>query len=377
MRTFLPLLLLCSPLAAGQEAAITPGEPEPGIEAPEPEFRKARLFVNQVIEQDAGRTLGFGIGFSIAPVKAAEQRAVETFLAEYEGSDAVLAAAQQVDVDVVRSMDTEQLKQTLKGVSGLTEADKDSIDKVFEAVGGDTTLAADLIEIMQSGETAITFTLEPFLELDFKSVDMRLTIPLAGFSSGAGTDFAFGNIGLDVHGGGGWGGEFAFGITGGLEYWIPSGMTRSNAAAVSNLAASPRYLHEYTTVVPYLVFAGDLAWVQLQASLAYDMSFGVRGSPKDDQFHYLHWGTSLAVTAIPYVVISAEVTGLVPTVNGASFDATFLTSGLRFVASWMDIGVAFQVPLVEKDDSEVSGATGVSFGSPSKFNAMITALFGW
>jgi hypothetical protein len=346
-------------------------------DAPHPAFRKARLFVNQPTEQDAGRTFAFGIDFSIAPVRAAEQKAVQTFVDSYDGSEDVLAAAQYIDPDAIRGLSADQVREKLREVPEITDEARQGIDQAFDAMGGDTALVADLLEIMQSGETAMTFSLEPFFELDFDYVDARLSVPLAGFNSGAGTDFAFGNIGLDVRGGGSFGGELAFSVTGGLQYWIPSATSRSNAVALSNLVASPRFFHEYTTVVPYLVIAGDLKFVQLQANLAYDMMIGVKGSPANDNVQFLHWGTSLTITAIPYVAISCEITGLVPALHATSVDSIFATAGLRFVASWMDLGLAFQMPLTDRASGATSSATGVSFGNPSSYNAFLTALFGF
>jgi len=346
-------------------------------DATHPAFKKSRLFVNQETEQDSGRTFGFGLDFSIAPVRAAEQKAVQSFLDSYEGSDDVLAAAQYIDAEEIRSLSVEDVRAKLKEVPEITDEAREGIDQAFEAVGGDTALVADLIEIMQSGETAVTFSLEPYFELDFDYVDFRLSVPLAGFSSDADTDFAFGNIGLDVRGGGAFGDTLAFSITGGLEYWIPSATSRANAVALSNLVASPRFFHEYTTMIPYLVLAADLKFVQLQASLAYDIMLAVKGSPIHDNIQFLHWGTSLSITAIPYVAISCEITGLVPTVNAKSVDSIFATTGLRFAASWMDLGLAFQIPLTDEPSSDAASVTGVSFGHPASFNAFVTAVFGF
>ncbi|MBT9556017.1 MAG: hypothetical protein IV100_08315 [Myxococcales bacterium] len=346
-------------------------------DAPHPAFKKSRLFVNQETEQDSGRTFGFGLDFSIAPVRAAEQKAVQTFLDSYEGSDDVLAAAQYIDAEELRSLTADEIRAKLKEVPEISDDAREGIDQAFEAVGGDTALVADLIEIMQSGETAVTFSLEPYFELDFDYVDFRLSVPLAGFSSDADTDFAFGNLGLDVRGGGAFGNTLAFSITGGLEYWIPSATSRANAVALSNLVASPRFFHEYTTMIPYLVVAGDLKYVQLQGSVAYDIMVAVKGSPIHDTIQFLHWGASLAITAIPYVAISCEFTGLVPTVNAKSVDSVFATTGLRFAASWMDLGLGFQIPLTDEPSSDAASAAGVSFGHPASFNAFVTAVFGF
>ena len=119
---------------------------------------------------------------------------------------------------------------------------------------------------MLEPETAITFSLEPFAEFHLDFMDIVLTVPLAGFVEDS-TEFAMGNIGVDLKFGDSWGESFALGLTGGLQFWAPTATERANALGLANLQWSPRYFHEYTTVAPYLVMGGDLKYIRCKEVL--------------------------------------------------------------------------------------------------------------
>ena len=284
-----------------------------------------------------------------------------------------------VSPDDIRGLNAAQLRERLKAVPTLSADEVTQVDSAFDTLGitdSDTALVAQMLEVMTDQETAITFSLEPYASFHFDILDLFLTIPLAGFAAEE-TDFALGNIGLEARFGHSFGDTFAGGISYGLQFWSPTATEKANGLGLANLLWSPRYFHEYMTVAPYFVAGADLMFVTIQASVAYNMMFAVKGDPDFDQVHFLQYGASLAITAIPYIIISAELAGMVDIIDAPAYNNSLsLTAGLRFASSFVDIGVAFQVPLVQGDSSDYASFSGVSFGSPSSFNTIISATFG-
>ena len=341
------------------------------------DLKGSRLFVNKYMKYDTGRKVGLGLHFSIAPVKAAEKAVLNGFCNKYPAScDVLLAVAQRISPEDIRGKSGAALKEVLKNHPGLTAEQRAAVDTLPLQDLNSPELVAHMLEIMQDPNTAITFSIEPFVEIYLGLVDLTVTVPMAGFASGGETDFALGNIGIDARFGHKWGKTISGGISYGLQLWTPTATEKANAMALANLLWSPRYFHEYMTFSPYFLAAVDLYAVTLQANVGYNALVGVKGNPAFDDVHYLEYGFALAVTAIPYIVISAELSGLQDLKNGAAYQALYLTSGVRVTARFVDIGVAAQVPLMQAGRSEYANFSGVSFGSPSDFNILLTMMFG-
>ncbi len=339
-------------------------------------FSGSRLFVNQSMRYDVGRTFGIGMNFTIAPVKAAQKKLVDQLKKQDPQTYSVLLeAAQYVSPDDIRGLDAKGIKDKLKSVPTLSEEERATIDAV-PIDDSDTALAADLLEIMTDPDTTITFSLEPYAEFHFGIVDLAIIVPIAGFA-GDETEFAIGNLGVDVKLGHSWGQSMAVGLSYGLTFWAPTATEAANALGLANLLWSPRYFSEYTTIAPYFLLGADLYAVTLQASVAYNGMFAVKGEPDFDDVQFLQYGFSLAVTAIPYIVLSVELSGMADVSNAAAYDNTlFLTSGIRVSTSIVDIGLGFQVPLLQGDSEKFAPFSNLSFGGPSTFNTIISATFG-
>jgi hypothetical protein len=236
-------------------------------------------------------------------------------------------------------------------------------------------MAAGLLEIMTEPQTMITFSFEPFLELRFDTVDFYFIAPLAGFS-GDDTSFAMGNLGVDMRLGHSFGKGVAFGLSYGLQAWAPTATQSANALGLANLLWAPRYFSEYTTVAPYLVLGLDASIVTVQANLNYTHMFAVKGDPDFDQVQYLQYGLSTAVTVIPALIISAELSGLKDISNAPAFNTLFLTTGLRLISDVIEVGLAAQIPLIQENPSQFASFSNLSFGGPSNFNMIMSATIG-
>jgi hypothetical protein len=345
-------------------------------------FSGSRLFVNHSMKVKMDRTFGIGADFTVAPVKAAQQVLVKQFREQYpEGAAAMMTASQYVSPEDIQSLnnDISGLPALLEASGApLTEEQKTQIREgvaAAESAGADAQMMSDIIQIMSEPDTTITFSLEPHMWLHFDPVDIYFTVPVAGFF-GDTTEFAFGNIGVDAKFGHTWGEDFSFGLSYGAQWWAPTATAQANALGLGNLAWSPRYFSQYTSISPYLVIAGDLKFVTLQANIAYMGMFGVKGDPVHDQVQYLQWGGSFSVTAIPFTILSAEISGLTGIENADAYNSIFLTAGLRFVARIVDIGLGAQIPLVKAESSDLAAFSNLAFGGPADINVILSFTIG-
>lgn len=346
------------------------------------QFGGSRLFVNPSMKYDVGRTFGVGADFTIAPVKAAKKFVLQKLRSEYEAEyDAVLQATQYISPDDIRNADPSQIGALLKNSGApLTDEQKAQIDSVVADIeqtqGQADTVLSILQEVVDDPDTTITFSLEPHAWLHFDPIDLYFTIPIAGFSGEDETKFAFGNIGVDARLGHIFGKGMAFGLSYGASFWLPSATSEANALGLANLAWSPRYFSGYTTVSPYVVLGGDFTFVTLQANVGANLMFSTSDDNALDSVKYLQFGGALSVTAIPYMVISAEVSGMSGLENADAYNSVYLTAGLRFAASIIDVGLGFQLPLVKSDPADVASFSNLDFGSPGDLNVILSLTVG-
>lgn len=345
-------------------------------------FKGAQLFLNQSMKFDVGRTFGVGLNFTIAPVTAAKKTLIRKLNDQFpEETEVVRNAMQHIPPEALDTITSKQgLLDEIKSRAPLSAEDSAKLDQAFEKFPEQelNTVKEVLKEITDNPDTTVTYSLEPYFSLYFDFMDIRILLPMAGFvGEGDTNEFAFGNIGAELKFGHHFGDPFAFGISYGVNYWVPTATEKANALGLANLLWAPKYLHEYTTIQPFVVLGADLMFVQIQASLAYTQMFAVKGEPDYDQVGYLQYGASVAVTAIPYIVISAELTGLHGVTNAAAYNSLVITSGLRVTASIVNIGLAFQVPLVQSEPSDLASLSDLEFGGPSTFNALLTLEVGF
>ncbi len=343
------------------------------------QFGGSRLFVNQSLKYDTGRTFSLGVDFTIAPVKVAKQAIVGEIKKQIppEQQELLVTGLKYIPPEKLENLSVESLKAELAGVAQLTPDQKAELNGAVDQLPAEQ---ADLVlsllpELANDTETTITFSLEPYATFELDLLDIRLSLPLAGFS-GEETEFAVGNIGADFKFGHIFGKGMAFGLSYGASLYVPTATEQANALGLANLAWSPRYFSEFMTATPYLIMGADLMFVTLQANVGANMMFEVKGDSDIGNVTYLQWGGALSITAIPMFIISAELSGLTGLDNADAYDAMFMTAGLRFASSIIDIGLAFQLPLTVGDSSDVASFSNVDFASPSDLNVILSATFG-
>lgn len=350
-------------------------------------FKNGDLFLGKPIKQDSDdRLLAFGVGFSIAPVKALiksqAKKALDGYAADNPEAAALKDYIQYADTEQMRALaDSGQLeafkaalKDELKNNGGTLTAEQEAqINAIDE---GKLRLMADMIEIMQDPDDTLTFGIEPWVALNLKYLQIKANIAIAGYNNDAGTSFQLGNLGLELSTGGRHGpvGK-TFGWTLGVRGYAPTGTTDANAMAIANALTTPRFLHEYGTVSPFGVLGMDFGIVQWTVHGEYVHMLAVRAddvSVKD--MAYAQAGTGLLLY-LKFVGVSVELDGLFD-VNNAPMMANswLLTGGVRGYLGPMQLGGAVQLPLVQpgsKDERFSYG--GVATGSPADINFLVQA----
>ena len=68
--------------------------------------------------------------------------------------------------------------------------------------------------------------------------------------------------------------------------------------ALGNVLALPKYLHEYATIQPYGIIAGEASFIAVMLRLEYSHLQAMRGNPQHSAVGYLNWGASAVVRAV-------------------------------------------------------------------------------
>jgi hypothetical protein len=350
-------------------------------------FRNGDLFTGAAVKQGPDdRRFAFGANFQIAPIKAIIKSQVKKQLDAYAKDNPESAALQEH----LQSVDTAELRALAK--DGKLDEFKAKFRAELEANGGKLSpeqeaflqgldakklnMFADLIEIAQEPEQAMTFGLEPWAAVNFKYAQLRASVALAGVQTDAGTSLQLGNLGLDAstgahHGSGG----VVFGWTLGVRGWAPTATEDANVLALANVLATPRFLHEYATVSPYLTLGLDFTLLQWTVRAEYVHMLAVRqGDVKVDDMAYLQAGTGLLLL-LRWVGLSVELDGVFDLQNaGAMGNTVLLSAGARGYLGPVGLGAGIQTPLVRPDDSEARLAVGgVATGSLAAINFLVQA----
>ncbi|MEY3011396.1 MAG: hypothetical protein RIT45_131 [Pseudomonadota bacterium] len=350
-------------------------------------FRNGELFAGQSINQDPeDRRFAFGVGFSIAPVKAIIKSQVNKQLDSYAAENPEAAVLKEY----IQYADTEQMRALAD--SGQLEAFKAALKEELKKNGGSLTpeqgaaidgiddkklrLMADMIEIAQEPDDTLTFAVEPWAAVNFKYLQIKTMIAIAGYNNSAGTSLQVGNLGLQLSTGNRHGplGR-RFGWTLGVRGWVPTATEDADAMALANILNTPNFLHKYATVSPYAVFGLDFALVQWTLRAEYVHMLAVRQDEvKADDLAYVQAGTGVLLL-LRWVGVSVEFDGLFDVNNAIAMRNTFLlTTGVRGYLGPVGIGAGVQIPIVPPGSKEERVSFGgVSAGNPADINFLVQA----
>lgn len=354
-------------------------------------FKDADLFSGKsMVQRPDDRRFFAGANFQVAPVKAVIQSVVKSQVDAYtkQNPDAakVVDYVQYVDPDQVKAMADSgqieqfkaQLKAELKAQGQLTPAQEAQVDQIDAKK---LKLLAEVVQLYNEPEPTTTFALEPYAGVIAGPLQLTAMVPLAGFYTSKHEKVVLGNPGVDVRLGHAFGAAHrAFGFSVGGSAWAPLGSEDSDTIALSNVRASPRFLHDYFSWTGYGILAAELAIFDLSVRGEY-VEMRPFSSKNDDAtslndvkiMRYVDTGAAL-LADLGFLGLSLEFDGLFNVSNAKSYNNTFfITAGARFYLRKLQIGLAVQAPLAKAGDGERTPVGGINLGSPASFNAMVNA----
>ena len=364
-----------------------------GVAAARP-FNNGDLFVGRSVKHDArDRFLSAGANFQVAPVEAIIQTAVKKAIDEQAKSNPEAAKM----VEYLKYVDAKQMKEFAD--AGKTEEFKKAMEDQMKARGQTPTpeqkaylatidssklkTMATLIEVYQNASKpakTTTFSIEPYARLNLRWLEATAQIAIAGFHNDKGDSFELGNLGLDLHTGDAYGaGSLGFGWTTGVSVFAPTGTEDADTIALSNVLATPRFLHSYLSYAPYAVLGVDLVFVKVTARgeyvdlnpVAKTLDDKLFGAPK--RMRYANVGAGL-LADLGLVGISAELDGLFELENAPMVKGVWLgTFGLRTYLKVAQIGAAVQIPFVKSAKDASTSVGGANLGEIASFNVLLNA----
>lgn len=354
-------------------------------------FKDADLFSGKSMVQRSGdRRFFTGAHFQVAPVEAVVQSVVKSQVDAYTkqnpGAAQVVDYVQYVDPAQVKAMADSgqidqfkaQLKAELKAQGKLTPEQEQAVDQIDAQK---LKMLAEVVEIYNAPEPTTTFALEPYAGVIFGPAQLTAQVPLAGFYTSKDSKVVLGNPGVDLRLGHGFGRtNKSFGMAVGGSAWAPLGSIDADTIALSNVRASPRFLHDYFSWTGYAIVAAELAIFDFTARGEFVEMRPVSDKNKDatplndlKTMRYVDAGAAI-LADLGLLGLSLEVDGMFNVANAKAFNNTFfVTGGARFYLRKAQIGLAVQAPISKAGDGVRTPIGGVNLGSPASFNAMLNA----
>ena len=362
----------------------------PGLASADP-FANADLFVGQSLKPaSSDRRFFTGAHFQVAPVKAVIQsvvkKKVDAFTASNPDAKAVVDYVQYVDPKQVKALADSgkveefkaQLKTELAAQGKLTPETEQALNQIDS---NKLKALATIVEYYNAPEPTTTFALEPYAGFVAGPVRVTAQIPIAGFHTASKTTMVLGNPGLDLTIGdaiGKSGGAFGWAIGG--SAWAPLGSEDSTTITLSNVLATPRYVHDYLSYTGYGIVGGEIGLIDVLLKGEY-----VEMRPHSDKntdtnplndlrlMRYLHTGAA-AVADLGAFGASIEVDSLWAIKNTKAYNNTWLiTGGVRLNLRKVRVGAAVQVPIAKPGDGDAVPVGGLNLGSPASFNVLLNA----
>ena len=257
------------------------------------------------------------------------------------------------------------LTRTLKSVGVTDAAELKAVQSYVKTVP-----AADRQEVLSLARHLAAqpagVHLEPFATAIFRSVRLRLGVPVA-----AGSSSTLGNVNLDAATG--WTfptGPVDLGLTVGLETHLPTSGNAEHAAVMADLFQAPRFLWGTLTLAPYVVGGLDSRWVAWQVHADLWVQAGVRGDVDGSNADVLQYGTALTLGSHAPVSLIGQLEGLEGLHHADAYRSLFVVTGLQARLWALTLGVAAQVPVVDRAAEDLGSYGGVALSSLAKYTVL-------
>jgi hypothetical protein len=383
-------------LALGALSVIAAWHPmEVGAESKP--FKGSGLFYGRSVKPPvASRRFSVGFDMAVAPMDIAyriagdkvRDEAIAQVCAESTDPGCEAEAALYVDaamdalagipdsqwdaIEAAAGGDTTDLDRAL-AEAGVPAADRQAVLEYVSEVPGtpDERRAAVRVARGVATNRGVNLLMEPWLEYNSKWIAIGVGIPFTLRIQDGDTTAHMANVNLDLRSGGVWGDSVAFGLTGGVAVYLPTGTPSVDPSARADLFRAPKYMHQYLSLAPYLVLGLDLAqWWELQAHLELVTQHAVRGSPAIGSAQYLKYGVGTVLLPRLFINIIAEINGVYPIRNADGMNAVFLGGGLQFRFWIMKLAIAAQGPVHQGGSRDALRVGGVPLDSLSRYSVL-------
>lgn len=383
-------------LATGVLLAVT-AWPVTEVRAESKPFEGSGLFYGRAVKPPVGsRRFSAGLDVAVAPMDIAYRIAGDRV--RDEAIAQVCAGSSDPGCEAEAALYVDTAMETL---AGIPDSQWDAIEA---AAGGDTTVldraladagvpASDRQAVLEyvsqvpgtpderraavrvargvATNRGVNLLMEPWLEYNSKWIAVGLGIPFTLRIQDGDTTAHMANVNLDLRSGGVWGDSVAFGLTGGLAVYLPTGTPSVDPSARADLFRAPKYMHQYLSLAPYLVLGLDLAqWWELQAHLELVTQHAVRGSPAVGSAQYLKYGVGTVLLPRLFINIIAEINGVHPIRNAGGMEAVFVGGGLQFRFWVVKLAVAAQGPVHQGGSRDALRVAGVPLDSLSRYSVL-------
>ncbi len=271
---------------------------------------------------------------------------------------------------VAASSNPTTLATTLKSVGITSAADIAAVQKYLSTIPTAQRTSAILLARRLADSTA-DVRLEPYANVDLKQVQLRLGVPMSLGVQGSGTSFDLGNLNLDVATGWTFPVRHAsLGVTVGLSTYLPTSTGSERVSLMADLFQASKYLYGYLTFAPYIVAGVDAKWVSLQVHGDLWLQARVRDMDAASNAEDFQYGTGLTLQPHFPVSIIGQLEGLEGLHNAGAFRSLFVVAGLQFNLWGFRLGVAAQVPVLDRAKEALGSYGGFDVGGLAKYTIL-------
>lgn len=262
------------------------------------------------------------------------------------------------------------LETTLKSVGVTSASDITAVQKYLGTIPSAQRTQAILLARRLADQTAAV-RLEPFASVNLKPVQVRLGVPMSLAVRGAGTAFDLGNLNVDLVTG--WTlpvRHASLGLSIGIMTCLPTSTGSERVSLMADLFQASKYLYGYLTFAPYVVAGVDAKWVSLQVHADLWIQARVRSIAAASNAEVFQYGTGLTILPHFPVSVIGQLEGLEGLNNATAFRSLFVVAGLQLNLWYVRLGVAAQVPLVDRNRENLGTYGGMDVGGLAKYTIL-------
>lgn len=266
--------------------------------------------------------------------------------------------------------DPGSMQALLQSVGVTAPSDITAVQNYLASIPGDQRTRA-LLLARRLADTGAAIRLEPFARVDLPRLQFRVGVPLSAAVRNAGNPVDLGNLNLDL--GTGWTMSVrgaSLGLSIGITTYLPTSTGGQPVSLIADLFQAPKYLYGYLTLAPSVVAGVDAKWVSLQVHADLWIQARVRTIPTASNLEVFQYGLGLGLLPHLPVSVIAQLEGVEGLNHASAFRSLFVVAGLQLSLSSVHLGIAGQVPLVDRARQDLGTYGGFAVGGLAKYSVL-------